>query len=228
MIGGYMMKLSKETTEILKNFAAINPSLLFQAGTVQRTVSPQKTVLAKAIIGESFDKEFAIVDLSQFISTVSMFEDPDVNLGSDSVTISNGKAKSVLRYGSASLIQTPPNKEINLPSEEISFTLEAAALQSALRAAGVLGLPELALVGKSGKALLVALDSRNDGSNTFEYEVGEAKVNYRMVFKIENLKILNRDYEVRVSAKGISHFKSKTGDVEYWIATEQGASKYGD
>jgi hypothetical protein len=49
-----------------------------------------------------------------------------------------------------------------------------------------------------------------------------------MVFKIENLKILNRDYEVRVSAKGISHFKSSKGDVEYWIATEQGASKYGD
>ena len=32
------MKLSKETTEILKNFASINPSLVFQAGNVQKTV----------------------------------------------------------------------------------------------------------------------------------------------------------------------------------------------
>ena len=223
-----MMKLSKETTEILKNFAAINPSLVFQIGKVQRTVSPQKTVLAKANVTESFDKEFAIVDLSQFISTVSMFEDPDLRFGDDSVTITNGKARSTFRYGSANLIQSPPNKEINLPSEEISFTLEATALQFALRAAGVQGLPEIALVGKGGKAYLTALDSRNDGSNTFEYEVGDAKANYRMVFKIENLKILNRDYEVRVSAKGISHFKSSKADVEYWIATEQGSSKYGD
>ena len=222
------MKLSKETTEILKNFAAINPSLVFQSGSIQRTVSPQKTVLAKAKLIENFDKDFAIVDLSQFISTVSMFEDPDLKLSDDSVVISNGKAKSVLRFGNPNLIQTPPNKEISLPSEEISFTLEANALKSALRAAGVLALPEIALVGRAGKAYLAALDSRNDGSNTFEYEVGEAKANYRMVFKIENLKILDRDYEVRVSAKGISHFKSTADDVEYWIATEQTASKYGE
>lgn len=222
-----MMKLSKETTEILKNFAAINPSLIFQPGTIQKTVSPQKTVLAKANISENIGTEFAIYDLSQFISTVSMFEDPDLTFGSESVVISNGKAKTTLRYAKSDLIQSPPSKEINLPSTEISFTLEASALQSALRAAGVLGLPELGLVGKNGKAYLTALDSKNEGSNTFEYEVGEAAANYRMVFKIDNLKILNREYEVRVSAKGISHFKSKTGDVEYWIATEQ-SSKYGD
>lgn len=222
-----MMKLSKETTEILKNFAAINPSLIFQAGSVQKTVSPQKTVLAKANVTESFDKEFAIYDLTQFISTVSMFEDPDLNLGDDSLTITNGKAKTTLRYAKTDLIQAPPAKEISLPSTEISFTLDASALQSALRAAGVLGLPEIALIGRKGKAYLAAIDSRNDGSNSFEYEVGQSEANYRMIFKIDNLKILNRDYEVRVSAKGISHFKSKAGDVEYWIATEQ-SSKYGE
>jgi len=222
-----MMKLSKETTEILKNFAAINPSLIFQPGTVQKTVSPQKTVLAKANVSENFDKEFAIYDLSQFISTISMFDDPELKLGDESVVISNGRAKTTLRYAKSDLIQSPPSKEINLPSTEISFTLEDTALQSALRAAGVLSLPELALVGRSGKAFLAAIDSRNDASNSFEYEVGESKANYKMIFKIENLKILNRSYDVRVSAKGIAHFASKANDVEYWIATEQ-SSKYGD
>jgi hypothetical protein len=221
------MKLSKETTEILKNFATINPSLIFQPGSVQKTVSPQKTVLVKANIKESFDKEFAIYDLTQFISTVTMFEDADLNLGNDTATITNGKAKANIRFAKSDLIQAPPAKEISLPSTEISFTLEEAAMQGAMRAAGVLGLPELALVGKNGKAYLSALDSRNDGSHTFEYEVGDATANYRMIFKIDNLKLLNREYEVRVSSKGISHFKSKTGDVEYWIATEQG-SKYGE
>ena len=50
------MKLSKETTEILKNFAAINPSLIFIPGTVQKTMSPQKTVMAKANVAETFSK----------------------------------------------------------------------------------------------------------------------------------------------------------------------------
>jgi len=223
-----MMKLSKETTEILKNFATINPSLIFQPGNVQKTVSPQKTVLAKANLSETFDKEFAIYDLSQFISTVSMFEDPDINLGENSAVISNGKAKTTFRFAKSDLIQSPPAKEINLPSTEIYFVIEAHAFQSAMRAAGVLGhLPEIALIGKNGKAYLAALDSRSDSSNTFEYEIGESTINYRMIFKTDNLKILNRDYEVSVSSKGISHFKSKTGDVEYWIATEQN-SKYGE
>jgi hypothetical protein len=224
-----MMKLSKETTEILKNFAAINPSLIFQSGTVQKTVSPQKTVLAKANISENIGAEFAIYDLTQFISTVSMFEDPDLTFNSESVVISNGMAKTTLRYAKSDLIQSPPAKEINLPSTDISFVIESKALQSALRAAGVLGLPELALVGKNGKAYLTALDSRqkDETSNSFEYEVGGSTVNYRMIFKLDNLKVLNREYEVRISAKGISHFRSTTGDVEYWIATESG-SKYGE
>ena len=34
---------------------------------------------------------------------------------------------------------------------------------------------------------------------------------------------LQRDYDVTISVRGIANFKSKTGDVEYWIATEQGS-----
>ena len=223
------MKFSKETTEILKNFATINPSLIFQPGKVQKTVSPQKTVLARANISENFDKEFAIYDLTQFISVMSMFEDPDVKFGTDTVVITNGNAKVNYRYAKSDLIQAPPAKEINLPSQEITFVIEAKALQSAMRAAGVLGLPEIAIVGKNKKAYFTALDSRqkDDISNSFEYEVGESTVNYRMIFKLDNLKVLNREYEVRISSKGISHFRSTAGDVEYWIATEQG-SKYGE
>jgi len=219
-----MMKLSKETTEILKNFATINPSMIFAEGSVQKTVSPQKTVLAKANVAESFGKEFAIYDLNQFIGTMSLFEDPDLELGDDMLTITNGRARTNYRYAKAELIQAPPAKDINLPSSDVAFTIEAAALKSALRAAGVLGLPEIALVGRDGTAYLSAIDSRNQGSNTFDYPVGTADVSYQMIFKIDNLKLLDRDYEVKVSSKGISHFKSTTGDVEYWIATEQNST----
>ena len=41
-----------------------------------------------------------------------------------------------------------------------------------------------------------------------------------MNFKIENLKILEGNYEVKVSSKGISHFKNKDIDLEYFIALE--------
>jgi hypothetical protein len=219
-----MMKISKETIEILKNFATINPSMIFQPGTVQKTVSPQKTVLAKANIGESFGQEFAIYDLNQFIGSMTMFEDPELELGSESLTITSGDYRLDYRYAKTDLIQAPPAKDISLPSSDMSFTIEAIAMKFALRAAGVLGIPEMALVGRGGTAYLSAIDSRNQASHTFVHPVGSADVTYMMVFKLENLKLLDRDYEVVVSSKGISHFKSTTGDVEYWIATEQNST----
>ena len=91
---------------------------------------------------------------------------------------------------------------------------------SVQKAASVLGLPEMILVGKSGKAFLTTSDSKNPSSHNFEYPIGEATGDYKMIFKMDNLKILPRDYKVKVSAKGIAHFVSSTGDVQYWIATE--------
>ena len=46
-------------------------------------------------------------------------------------------------------------------------------------------------------------------------------------FKRENLKIIPGDYTVSISSKGISHFKNKAENLEYWIALEPD-SKYGE
>ena len=37
--------------------------------------------------------------------------------------------------------------------------------------------------------------------------------------KVENLKFMSNDYTVRVSSKGISHFSSEKGKLQYFIAT---------
>jgi hypothetical protein len=44
-----------------------------------------------------------------------------------------------------------------------------------------------------------------------------------MIFKTENFKMLAGGYEVKISSKGISHFKHKTTNIQYWIATEAGS-----
>ncbi len=42
------MQLSDNTMNVLKNFAAINPSIVIKPGNVLRTISPQKTIMAIA------------------------------------------------------------------------------------------------------------------------------------------------------------------------------------
>ena len=56
---------------------------------------------------------------------------------------------------------------------------------------------------------------------TFDIVVGQgATADYTFYFKVENMKMLDGDYDVSVSSKSISHFKHKKLPVEYWIALE--------
>ena len=49
----------------------------------------------------------------------------------------------------------------------------------------------------------------------------EGQGDYNFYFKVENLKLMPLTYDVKVSSKNISHFKSQTSNaVEYWIALE--------
>jgi len=222
------MKLSQNTNTILKNFASLNPNMLFRVGSNQKTINSTRTVLAIAKISEQIPREFAIYDLNQFLATLSLFEDPDLSFTDKQIKITNGTgALANFVYTNKESIISAPDKEINLASTDIVFNLDAKAMTNALTAASVLGnLPEIVFVGRDGKTYLSALNTKDSSSHNWEMPVGKAEKNYSMVFRTENVKnILERDYEVFVSSKGISKFVSKTGDVTYYIAIETN-SKY--
>ena len=59
-------------------------------------------------------------------------------------------------------------------------------------------------------------------------DVGEGNGDeYRMYFKVENLKVLKGTYDVSISSRGISHWVNNDIPLEYWIALEPD-SEYGD
>ena len=220
------MKISKSTVDVLKNFASINPSMLFTAGTELKTVSPQKTVFAKVKIEDTIDTEFGVFDLSQFIGVLSDYENPDITVNDTFISISNGSGDiSDIVRAKAELLPSLPTKEVTLPSVDVAFVLEAAKLQRALRQASLLALPEIALLGEHGNAYFCAIDSRSDSTNRFKSPVGTAEKNYKMIFKVDNLKVMGgKDYDVKVSSKGIAYFASTDDICHYWVATESGSS----
>lgn len=71
------MKISEDTISILNNFSAINAALLFNEGSDIFTISEAKNILAKASVDETFPREFGIYQLSEFLSAVSLLENPD-------------------------------------------------------------------------------------------------------------------------------------------------------
>lgn len=218
------MKLSQKTNEVLKNFSSINNSLLFNEGTVLRTVSPTKSVMGRAQVTESFPRQFAIYDLNQFLGSVSLLDDPDFDFGDSSLTAKNGAGSIRYFYADPSMIVTPPEKDINLPSVEVQFKLEAKTLRATLQAANVLGLPEVVVEGKNGKITVGATNTKNDTSNAYSNEVGETNATFRFIIKVENLKLIQTDYIVSISQAGISHFSTEDDTIQYWVAVEQGST----
>jgi hypothetical protein len=193
--------------------------MLFKEGNIVSTISPNKTIMARATVPANFANRFAIYNLGRFLSTLSLFEDPDLSFTDRLVKISDGKGRSVnYTFADESTIKSPPEKEIKLPSEDVSFSLTNANLTEILKALGVLSLPEFAVVGDGSTVSLQAIDSKNPSGDTFSITVGVTDKTFRAIFKAENIKVIPGDYNVTLSSKGISHFSGP--EAEYWIAIE--------
>ena len=217
------MKLNTNTHNILKNFSEINTNILIKPGKELSTISTMRNIFAKASIDESFDTEFGIYDLNEFLAVVSGMNKPELSLQDKHMTISPEGSKSKVKYFySDPSVIVAPTKEVNMPEAEVTFSLTEANLEQLKKMAAILKSPDLALIGeKGGDIVLKVCDKKNDTSNNFDIIVGEnATADYTFYFKIENMKMIPGDYDVSVSSKSISHFKNKKLPIEYWIALE--------
>ena len=215
------MKLSDSTLSLLKNFSSINQSILFKEGSKLRTISVMKNILAEATINEEFARDFGIYDLNQFLNGLSLHQKPELDFANDGyVVIKEGRSRSKYFFADPSVIVTPPDKEISLPSEDVCFELTTTVLEKLLKAAAVYQLPDISAVGEAGVVKLVVRDKKNETSNAHEEVVGETDETFNFNFKVENIKILPGSYEVVVSQKLLSRFTSKNHDLTYYIALE--------
>ena len=216
-----VMKLSESTLSLLKNFSTINQSILFKKGTKLRTISVMKNILAEATVSEELPKDFGIYDLGQFLNGLSLHNSPELDFQENSyVVIKEGRSRSKYFFADPQVIVTPPEKEMILPSEDVSFELSTDQLDKLLKAAAIYQLPDLAVVGANGVVKIVVRDKKNDTSNDFAITVGETDKQFSFNFKVENIKILPGNYEVVVSSKLLSRFTSKNQDLTYYIALE--------
>lgn len=216
------MKIDTDTVNVLKNFSKINPSIVIQEGNVLKTISPTKTIMAKAKVKTEFANRFAIYNLDRFISIVSTFTDPDFKFGEKSVDISDNNKKTHYVYADETTVTKAPDREINLPSVDVTFKLTNSDLKDVEKAAGILALPEIAVVGDGKTISLQAVDTKNPTGDVYSITIGETDKAFKAIFKAENIKIIPGDYDVSISSRGISHFVHE--DVEYFIAVESNST----
>ena len=217
--------LSEQTLDVLKNFSTINSSIVFREGSTVRTISNAENILAKFTGEEVFPTDFAIYDLSQFLSGISLFNDPQLEFTSnDFVSIRGGRTSAKYYFSDPEItLKSAPERNVNFPGADIQFTLSAEDLLALRKASAVYGLPDLTFQSEEGldTIKIILRDKENDTSNTYDITVaGCASGTFSLDLKIDNIRVLPGDYTVKVSKSLISEWQHSTIDLTYYVALE--------
>lgn len=220
-----MVKLSKHTVDVLKNFASINSNIAFSTGKELKTVSISKNLMGKAGINEKFPYPFGIYDLNEFIGVMGMFEDPDLQFDDNKkfVTFKDANGASVKYYFSDIEHLVTSDATITLPDVSCKFNLSLDQLNAIRRASATLKADSLIVKTTPTGIKATVTEDGNPTSNEYSFDIDGTSNNDNSVFKfsISNFKFVNTDdYEFEISSKHIASIKS-SDDMQYWLALEK-------
>ena len=214
------MYLSQETISILKNFSTINQSILIKPGNRLRSMSVMKNILVEAEVAEKFESEIAIYDLNQFLNCLSLIPGAELDVTDSSIVIADDNNSIDYRLSDPSVISAPPDKELKLPSEDVCLVLTEEHLATIKKAAAVLQIGDVSIIGDGSSIRIQVRDKKNSGSNSYSIDCGETTHVFQFNLKVDNLKLSEGDYDVVISSKNLAQFTSHSRPIVYYIAVE--------
>jgi hypothetical protein len=224
------MKLSSETLTVLHNFATINSNIEFKRGTKLKTISPGKGLLATANLPDNFEDDFCVVDLNQFLVVYNLNKETELHLTDKDIVFKAGRSKINYRKTERSNCILPPDKDLVLPSIELDIRISEQDLASIMKSASVLKSSHIIVeTDKENKnVLLTACDPADDSAHVNSIHLGENTTGkeFEFSFSVDNMRMIPGEYDLKVSSKGIAHFKNTKFDIEYFVAMEKKYSSY--
>lgn len=221
------VSISNDTLSVLRNFSSINPNVVLKPGQEVKTISEAKNILAVADITEDFPTEMGIYDLNEFLSVVNLVNDPQLSFGDNHVDVVGGNSK-VKYFFSDSSILTTPQKDITMPDCEVTVSFTDDILSQIRKAASALGHSEMSISATDEGVNIKVFDSKDSSANIYNIQLandaGYKEGQFEFVININNLKLLDGDYEVNISSKLISEWKNTTKPVRYYIALEKNSN----
>jgi hypothetical protein len=214
------MKLTKKTLNLLENFASISDSILIQPGNKIKTMSSSKSLLVTAEVEEEFPQELPIYSLTKFLSLVKCVEKPQLTFDENTIFISNDEDTIEFRLSDKTIIQTPPNKSIELPTEDVELEVSTQQFDKCQKVARTMQHKHLAFVGDGENVWLKVLDKNNSGSDTFKTKVGETDKTFTAFVLLDNLKFQTGYYDLVMCKKNIMKLVSHHENVHYFVALE--------
>lgn len=210
--------MDQKTVEVLKNFATINQGIIIHPGNELRTMAVTKNIFATAKVPDEFETGFAIYNLNEFLSVLSLFGVPDFAYGEDSVVIKQGKMRARYQYSSPAVVTAPPvGKSIPVRDVQLEFSVTGEELRNLMKAAAVLKATDLVFT----KAGIRAFNKKVDVNDyTLEIDGVEGDTDKAFSLKLDSMKMLSGDYNVRVTDTVVA-FDTADGSLSYTMALER-------
>lgn len=216
------MKLSKATIGILKNFANINGGIQFVEGNEIRVAAIDKSVMGIAKVEETFPVDFALYDLNQFLSVLSMFDEPELVFNDDHLIVKHGRQRVKYFFTDTDNIVAAPY-DLELESGDDSLFISADQLDSLTKASAVMGLSDFALVKQDDSIQMIVEDGEQDSNNEFTIDV-EFEVDiedFELQLKMKTLNFVKLDYEISfVDNNNFLIFSNAEQNVTYYVAVQ--------
>jgi len=221
------MKISSKTVALLQSFAQISPNLLVKSGSKLATRNAVNSIQARAVVEETFPRQFAVYDLNQLLMLLSMSQTPDIEFHEGYLEISHGVGKKhKFVYADESLVTAPSD---NPPQLEhlYTFTINKEDINIILKTASAVSGTMMSVTSKNGKVTLSVNDPKNSTAHGYTQSLGDSEVSFDAKMATDTFKVGPGDYKVNVSyavAKAgkvlVFFLESTTSDLTYLIAAD--------
>lgn len=133
------MKLTKNSLNVLNNFMNINKNLMIREGNVIKTINEAKTVVAEATIDNEFPQDFGISDLRNFLNTLNIFNEPELEFHEDKIVIKEDNIEYDY-YRASDAVLTDPHygKNINTGEKVCEINITSDQLKNIVKAANTI------------------------------------------------------------------------------------------
>jgi hypothetical protein len=242
------MILSNRTLKILRHFGTINTRMEFRAGHVQQIVSDIRSLLAKAVLDETFPFNFVMADLPRFLKVLNgvghgqlLFTPACLLIGevnsrvkyhiyrSDEVSAGpSGVYRNELtpKVGKLDLtdIASEPDFEF-----QFEFDLSAQAVERVLQMKRAMRLKAVGFEGDGRNVSMVLKqgpqdlsppwDDKDNDRDTYQEIVALGDVKFSFWIREGAFKVLPDNYQVRLAKHG-GMVRLASEDLTYYMTCE--------
>lgn len=217
------MILSKKTISILKNFSAINGGIQFVEGNEIRVAAIDKSVMGIAVVEENFPVDFALYELPQFLSVLSLFDEPELEFEDDYLIIKQGRQTVKYFYtDSDNVVAAPYDLKLSGDNDHSLF-VSGEQLDRLSKASSMMQLEDFAIVKVGDSIQLIVEDGDQDKKNDFTIDVDfdVDMDDFALQLKMKTLNFVKLDYEIAFANDNqFLIFSNEENNLTYYVAVQ--------